>query len=99
MTLDLDAIEKLAAEATAGPWQLTFDGNRNVVTHSERGWDSQTVCVIETDMSRGDAAFIAEARAAVPLLCKRVRELEALVAAYEADHVERWEQSAAELKR
>lgn len=81
MTLDLDALEMLAAEATPGPWEAT------VYVDDEEKLDAQRWHSVEADdddiifmsrpaivgMSQPDAAFIAASRYAIPALVAEVR--------------------------
>lgn len=87
-TLDLDAIEARANAATPGPWMLKPD-------HEERDHDHvmgpddpdgeeveiARIEIREDDAGERDGAFIAAARADVPALIARVRELEGVARA------------------
>jgi len=74
-THELDFLEQLAANATAGPWQPTLSWPY-YVSQSLGGGQHQKITddVYDSD----DAAFIAAARTAVPALIARIRELEAI---------------------
>lgn len=72
--LDLDAIERVCAEATPGPW--VGDDMSGVGTLSERGITT-TICQMRWDGTGADEAFVINARTWVPALVARVRELEA----------------------
>lgn len=82
--LDLDAIEVRASIATQGPWGK--DGCDVFEETSEFG-----DVIAECGLSGVDADFIAHARADVPALVARVRELEATVARVE-DLAAEWDQ-------
>jgi hypothetical protein len=75
---ELDALEKLAAAATPGPWTIQF------TTMSTRvyGPPESFVCgmpAIDDPTVEPDAHFIAAAREAVPALIAEVRRLRKLV--------------------
>ena len=74
--LDLDAIEKRATQATAGPW--TAEGT---LIHNGRGYG---IIHSNEDNDFLDLNFAAHARTDVPLLVARVRELEAALNTIEA---------------
>jgi len=76
MTIDLDTLEKLEQEATAGIWRVSPHATHYVDTTGER---SDTVCKCYQDSpKRGepapDAAFIAALRNAAPALIALARE-------------------------
>ena len=82
MTLDLDALEKLEQEATAGSWRVSPHATHYVDTTGER---SDTVCKCYQDSpKRGepvpDAALIAALRNAAPALIARARRADELEA-------------------
>ena len=71
---DLDALRKLAAEATPAPWTVTGGGYHHQVMAEVAGepWE-----VADCQSGRHDAAFIAACRTQVPLLIaemERARE-------------------------
>lgn len=82
--LDLDAIEARANAATPGPWHddhEQFEGKElPCVAVGDFGWvcAGQNVPAYDEDSEQGkaDAEFIAHARADVPALVARVRQLE-----------------------
>jgi hypothetical protein len=77
VTLDLDALERLAAEASPGPWRH-WHGSTIDQIQSVHGSVVIGCGVRDCTRPRGvDTAFIAAAREAVPLLVARVRELAA----------------------
>lgn len=70
MSVDLEALERLAEAATRGPWRpgvLWSDGAYPVGPYSRH-----------ESAAKADAAFIAASREAVPALCREVRELRGL---------------------
>ena len=70
--LDLDKLEELCKAATPGPWRYTTAyGVATIESKEDRGI-AHAVDYMETS----NADFIAEARTALPLLIKMVRELE-----------------------
>lgn len=74
MKLDLDAIEKRAIQATAGPWE-TDASREGTFIHNGRGFG--IIHSSDEDDNFLDLSFAAHARTDVPLLVARVRELEA----------------------
>jgi hypothetical protein len=86
MTLDLDELERLEREATAGPWRVSPHAIHYVDTAGER---SDTVCKCYQDSpKRGepapDATFIAALRNAAPALIARARRADELEAELQA---------------
>jgi hypothetical protein len=80
-TLDLDALERLAAEATPGPWRV---GDPDQPPFYEGGDTVQVGYRVLLRMNghfqhEADARLIAAAREAVPLLVAEVRRLRASV--------------------
>jgi len=79
-TLDLDAIEARATEATPGPWrpiiygESDFDGPGRYVSF---GPDATCISDSTSMDSDEDAVFIAAARTDVPALVAEVRRLRA----------------------
>lgn len=67
---ELDALERLAAEATSGEWQAGIAGHCNLVT-----FDGEDIIGLAVVGNRRNAAFIARARTAVPELVAEVRRL------------------------
>lgn len=85
--IDLDALEKLAREATPGPWEIEYGtGDDEGEVYGLRARLGERL--IETDTGiypprRRDAAFIAAANPSTVLaLVARVRELEAIAALF-----------------
>lgn len=70
---ELAALEALANAATEGPWEARYRA-------SSKWWDIAPVAVGHFPCHEKDAQFIAAARAAVPALIARVRELERKIA-------------------
>lgn len=69
--INLDDIEKLCEEATAGPWTLGEEGE----VIGPNGY-----CEGSIELAREeDAKFIAESRELIPKLCWKVRYLEDLL--------------------
>jgi hypothetical protein len=84
--LDLDAIEKLAREATAiadkatpGPWTYKPNGRRSVVRPDGREVRTVCSCLSANEQDVADWQFLAAARADVPALAERVLALIARV--------------------
>lgn len=80
-TLDIDAIEKCAAEASPGPWMASAWGDWFPGQEDENLARSVSVGDEEHVLVGGgnavmDAIFIAASRTDVPALCARVRALE-----------------------
>lgn len=80
--LNLDALEKLCEEASPAPWTADdggqddwciFDGTGQLCF--DIGWEASKDGV-HPKRPDADARFIAAARTALPVLIKRVRELE-----------------------
>lgn len=89
---DLDRWEALAAAATAGPWKAGLNGGIALVVSHDFGpgrlpRQFRADCG-HFDQDRADAAFIAEARTAVPALVAEVRRLRTLVDVQGADLME-----------
>ena len=78
---DVEKYEKLAGAATAGPWEVTGEGDWD----REVGSALEYVCRGPGDYAgdscfeEADAALIAASRTAIPELCAYVHELEALL--------------------
>ncbi|MEI8256978.1 MAG: hypothetical protein WCJ30_14995 [Deltaproteobacteria bacterium] len=83
--INLDRIERRANAATEGPWGFSCgdrryiaDPSTDVVGEVAPEYSGQTICVFSVaSANEKDAEFIASARADVPALIVRVRELEA----------------------
>lgn len=83
--INLDRIERRANAATEGPWGFSYGSRRyiadpstDIVGEVAPPYSGQTMCVFAVaSANQGDAEFIASARADVPALIARVRELEA----------------------
>lgn len=92
VALDLDRLEALAAAATEGPWRAGLNGGIALVVSRDFGpgrlpRQFRADCG-HFDQDRADAAFIAEARTAVPALIADVRRLRALVEQQGAEVIE-----------
>lgn len=93
VTIDLDEIQRLADEATPGPWHWTdhrvsdlvgIGGDEHYsyeteVLEATHGGECgcRSACILDLTINDHDRAFIAAARTAIPALVARVRELEA----------------------
>jgi len=83
--INLDRIERRANAATEGPWGFSCgdrryiaDPSTDIVGEVAPEYSGQTICVFAVaSANEKDAEFIASARADVPALIARVRELEA----------------------
>jgi len=83
--MNLDRIERRANAATEGPWGFSCgdrryiaDPSTDVVGEVAPEYSGQTICVFAVaSANEKDAEFIASARADVPALIARVRQLEA----------------------
>lgn len=74
----LAAWEQTCQQATPGPWDYHWDGNLNRCgTLTLRGKPPPRTYVLPNTLPHGDAAFIAEAREAMPALLAEVRRLRA----------------------
>jgi hypothetical protein len=79
-SLDLDVIERRAAEATPGPWRA-YDDSKYTTWYVDRvGGDGEQLVEVNSFKAVFDADFIAHARADVPALIDEVRRLRAEVA-------------------
>lgn len=79
MTIDLDALEKLADEATPGPWAWVGDDLKSVsnsaIVIADLGYDGMWI-----PTEGADAAFVAGANpAAIKALIAELREASALL--------------------
>lgn len=81
---DLDRLDALAAAATPGPWHPTWLALG--IRHLDRNWEPyhenlpdefELPCRHHDDSGMTDAAFICEARTALPALIAEVRRLRA----------------------
>lgn len=81
-SLDLDAIQQRADNATPGPWDS--NGGCEIYTTAEANtmqlWIGGTERFHDSNAGQVNADFIAHARQDVPALIARVRELEAQLA-------------------
>lgn len=90
--LDIDEIERRADAATAGPWRSHWGDQFDAELNDVPTVSSEATGLLEDERmvvgvfwhdgahagcSEVDAKFIAHARSDIPLLCQRVRELEA----------------------
>lgn len=84
----LDELERLAAQATPGPWSCKSVPGLGGGRHNRPHIFADGVCLPVASLSvikgEEDAAFIVAARNAVPELAARVRELEQQNAGLEA---------------
>lgn len=86
MTLDIDRLRQLEAEATPGPWEADGAG----IGHGERWIAHGNVRYPSEATAEADAEFIAEARNALPELLDELETLRAKVAlAMEATYWDR----------
>jgi len=82
--MNLDRIERRANAATEGPWGFSYgdrryiaDPSTDIVGEVAPEYSGQAICVFAVaSANEKDAEFIASARADVPALIARVRELE-----------------------
>jgi hypothetical protein len=80
---ELKELERLAREATPGPWEFDAYGNIFVLVTDSIG--EPTPSLIGEVANKNDAAFIAESRSAVLELTARLREAEdAMITSNEA---------------
>jgi len=84
---DLSRWEELVRVASEGPWTaslqipgMVLNNDRSWVAHCPHGSAKET-----EQLARQDAAFIAEARTAVPALCAEVRALWAILGRRQLD--------------
>jgi len=84
----LNKIEKLCAEATAGPWGLVMSHRFNVYDVFAQDKEPDGPFRVAKVFVDKDCSFIAMARTAVPQMLARIRELEELL-------LEKTEQSGA----
>jgi len=83
--MNLDRIERRANAATEGPWGFSYgdrryiaDPSTDIVGEVAPEYSGQAICVFAVaSANEKDAEFIASARADVPALIARVRQLEA----------------------
>jgi hypothetical protein len=81
---DVEKYEKLAGAATAGPWEVTGEGDWD----REVGSALEYVCRGPGDYAgdscfeEADAALIAASRTAIPELCAYIRHMEAKIELY-----------------
>ena len=84
MAIDLDELEKLAAQATSGPWFVTCNctGKTFYTIKNDRVYIGEALGVYNGE---ANAAYIAAACNAAPELIARVRELEAELEALDTE--------------
>ena len=78
--VDLEALEKLCAEATPGPWIPVFDRDGDIALWSGLGAGRKEPTV-------ADAQFITAARTTLPQLIAEVLQLRAMVKECETKHI------------
>ena len=87
--IDLDELERLEREATAGPWHREYlELQRGGMMTLGIGAKDRPVCIVngivESPPGLRDVAFIVTLRNALPDLLREVRELRAMKAELEA---------------
>ena len=74
MTVDLEALSKLASEATPGPWEadMARNGHWDVVIPGDKNTDEMWMATLRGPQREADAAYIAAASPDVVLALVRV---------------------------
>lgn len=91
MKYTIEELERLASEASEGPWVVRHEGAHWVSQKVESKTMGITVEMTHYCKMREDAAFVAVSRTAIPELCAEVRRLkEVLQKIARLDYEDKW---------